>query len=372
MSIESSRTSDEMLCQFALRMTQIDLHRDPVPQLISHLQSVFPVECAAIFDADLNHVYREGNCPADLDDVLRSTCFFESAVDEPEIGLTRRVLRIGNLPIGAIMLRGEIGPLTSSSIASLVAITLDRFHSLANVSKTESARRAEQLRTTVLDSLAHAYKTPLTAIRAATTGLHEMSGFTQAQSELVQLIDEQTSVLNDLTTRLLKTAQIEARDLVLHSRTIAVAPVIENVVASFADNAAGLSLHVVLQNEELVLSCDRELLVMLLTQYVDNAVKYADTGSTVTIQAAERSRDVVFSVHSIGPAIPPADHERVFDRYFRCANSVNEVPGTGIGLSIAKHAAQTHGGDVWVTSDLEHGTTFFASLPIDSQGGHNT
>jgi two-component system sensor histidine kinase KdpD len=356
--------SAEMLYQFTLQASQLDLHREPGPQLTSLLQSIFCTEFAAIFDADLDQIYCVGNCPTDLDALIRTTYFFGSVTDEPEIGLTRRVLQIGSLPIGAMILRGEITPLTSSSLACLIAITFDRFHSLANVSKTESARRAEQLRTTVLDSLAHAYKTPLTAIRAATTGMHEMSGLSTAQSEMLQLIEEQTNLLSDLTTRLLKTAQVEARDLTLHTQKVIVASVIEDVLATLSDRLGAFSFRVVMQRDDMKLVCDRDLLIALLTQYVENALKYANPDSAITIQTIEHPSDIVFSVHSIGPVIPQADRERVFDRYFRCANSANEIPGTGIGLSIAKHATQAHGGDVWLTSDERQGTTFFASIPI--------
>jgi two-component system sensor histidine kinase KdpD len=356
-----------MLYEFALHTTQLDLHRDPGPRLASLLQSIFSIESVAIFDVDLDLIYEAGEWSADLEDLIRSTYFFESITDEPEIGLARRVLRIGNLPIGAMMLRGEISPLTSSSIACLIAITFDRYHSLANVSKTESARQAEQLRTTVLDSLAHAYKTPLTAIRAATTGLYEMSRLTPAQSDLVQLIDGQANLLNDLTTRLLETAQIETRDLALHMEMITVSSLIEDVVASFSKRIAGFPLNVIVPRDDLALFCDPNLLVALLTQYLDNAGKYAVAGSTITVQVDEHPLAIIFSVHNVGLVISQTDHELIFDRYFRCADSASQISGTGVGLSIAKHAAQAHGGDVWVTSNLEQGTTFFASLPIIRQ-----
>lgn len=361
----------ENLCEFAWNTTQLDLHREPGVQLASLIQSIFEIEAAAIFDADLHKVYQAGEWFSDLDNVVRNIYFFESVTEDPEIGLTRRVLRIGNLPIGALLLRGEISPLTSNVIASLVAITFDRYHSHANVSRTETARQVEQLRTTVLDSLAHAYKTPLTAIRAASTGLSEMGSLTSAQLELVALIDEQSRLLNDLTTRLLKTARLEASDLTLSTEMVAITPLIDDLVASFRQRLDNISFKTIVSRDDLILRCDRDLLVALLTQYVDNARKYSPAGSTVTIQAMECPGEVVFSVHNVGPVIPPADHERIFDRYFRC-ESANDVPGTGIGLSVAKRAAQAHGGDVWLTSDHERGTTFFASLLVPPDGGQSS
>jgi two-component system, OmpR family, sensor histidine kinase KdpD len=102
------------------------------------------------------------------------------------------VVRLGTVPIGSLVVRGDTSPLTNNAIASLIAITFDRYRAFANESRIETERRTEQLRATVLDSLAHAYKTPLTAIRAASTGLSEMGHLSPGQAELVALIDEQT------------------------------------------------------------------------------------------------------------------------------------------------------------------------------------
>ena len=112
-----------------------------------------------------------------------------------------------------------------------------------------------------------------------------------------------------------------------------------------------------------MLKCDRQLIVMLLTQYIDNACKYANFGTTITIRVLNAGAEAIFSVHSFGPVIPMADRERIFDRYYRSAAQSNRTPGTGIGLSVAKRVAVIHGGYVWVTSDEIEGTTFFAAIP---------
>jgi signal transduction histidine kinase len=104
-------------------------------------------------------------------------------------------------------------------------------------------------------------------------------------------------------------------------------------------------------------------MVMLLTQYIDNACKYSILGTTVTIGAVQTKAEVVFSVHSFGPVIPIADRERIFDRYYRSSNSSDRASGTGIGLAVAKRAALIHSGYVWVTSDEEEGSTFYAAIP---------
>ncbi len=358
----------QRLCNLIEKTTQLDPHRKPGPQLAVILQTLFEVEAVAILDADLNEVHRAGEWFEDLHDLLQNICIFGTVSEDPETGLSRRVLSMGNLSIGAMLLRGEVSPQTSSAIASVIAITFDRYHSFANESRNERARQTEQLRTTVLDSLAHAYKTPLTAIAAASGGLSAMGNLTPTQAGLVTLIDEQTTLLNQLTTRLLRTARLDAADLVPHAGNVAIEPVIEDVVASLREQLAGVSVKVDLSREDLSICCDRNLLVALLTQYVDNAAKYGNAGTTVTIGAREYPAEIIFSVHSLGPAIPTTDYERIFDRYYRSSIATNKVPGTGIGLSVAKRTAQAQGGHVWVTSDLEKGTTFYASLPTTPQG----
>jgi two-component system, OmpR family, sensor histidine kinase KdpD len=359
----------EQLSTFIRNTTELDTHAKPGPQLAVLVQSIFHLDSVAIFDSDLNEVYRAGEWFDRLRDLLQNICIFGTISEDPETGLTRRVLRMGKLSIGALLLRGEISPTMSNAIASVIAITFDRYHAFANETRTESARRTEQLRTTVLDSLAHAYKTPLTVISAASGGLGTMGGLSPSQSGLVGLIDEQTALLNQLTTRLLKTARLEASDLVPRAETIFIEPLIENIVASLRDQLACVSVKIEVSCEDLSIRCDRGLLTALLTQYIDNAAKYGNAGTTVTIKAAERDVEIIFSVHSFGPVIPPTDFERIFDRYYRCSVSTNMAPGTGIGLSIAKRTTQAQGGHVWVTSHSEKGTTFYASLPTVPKGG---
>jgi two-component system sensor histidine kinase KdpD len=357
----------DQLCVFIRETTRLDPHRKPGPQLAVLVQSIFQVESVAIFDADLEEVYRAGEWFDDLQDALQNICIFETVTDDPDTGLSRRVVQMGNLPIGAMLLRGETRGRMASTIASIVAITFDRYHAFANESRTESARQTEQLRTTVLDSLAHAYKTPLTAIGAASEGLSAMGSLSTAQAGLVALIDEQTKLLSRLTTRLLKTARLQASDMIPHAEKVAIAPLIEDLVASLRDQLSDFSVTISISRDDLSICCDRSLLVALLTQYVDNAAKYGIAGTVVTIRASEHAAEVIFSVHSIGPVIPAADFERIFDRYYRSSLASNKVPGTGIGLSVAKRTAQAQGGHVWVTSDAEKGTTFYASLPTAQQ-----
>jgi two-component system sensor histidine kinase KdpD len=355
------------LYEFTRRTLQMNLHMEPGPQLAELVHEIFQLEAVAVFDADLHEVYQAGIWQEDPHELAQNVYYFATCDDDPESGLGRRVVRLGTVPVGSLLVRGETTPLTNNAIASLIAITFDRYRAFANESRIETERRTEQLRSTVLDSLAHAYKTPLTAIRAASTGLGEMGRLSAGQAELVALIDEQTGLLGDLTTRLLTTARLDAGEVKIHATQVGVGPMIDEVVTSLKDRLASMKVSIRMHDENLVICCDRQLMVMLLTQYIDNACKYSVFGTVITIRVAHINAEAIFSVHSFGPVIPMADRERIFDRYYRSTTYSNRAAGTGIGLSVAKRVALIHGGYVWVTSDEMEGTTFFAAIPAPIQ-----
>ncbi|MGB7548888.1 MAG: ATP-binding protein [Terracidiphilus sp.] len=355
------------LFEFTRRTLQMNLHVEPGAQLAELVHEIFALEAVVVFDADLHETYQAGIWNDDPQEQAQNVYYFETSDDDPQTGISRRVVRLGTVPIGSLVVRGETSPLTNNAIASLIAITFDRYRAFANESRIETERRTEQLRSTVLDSLAHAYKTPLTAIRAASTGLGEMGHLSPAQAELVSLIDEQAGVLSDLTARLLTTARLDAGEVAIHAVEVGVASMIDEVVAGLRDRLASMKVAIDLPDDGLLLCCDRQLMIMLLTQYIDNACKYSIYGTTITIRAVRARAEVIFSVHSFGPVIPIADRERIFDRYFRSATSSNRAAGTGIGLSVAKRVALIHGGYVWVTSDEDEGTTFYAAIPAPAQ-----
>jgi two-component system sensor histidine kinase KdpD len=351
------------LYEFTRRTLQMNLHLEPGPQLVELVHEIFALEAVAVFDADLHDVYQAGYWVVDPQEVAQNVYYFETTDDDPVTGLGRRVVRLGTVPVGSLVVRGDTTPLTNNAIASLIAITFDRYRAFANESRIETERRTEQLRATVLDSLAHAYKTPLTAIRAASTGLGEMGRLSPGQADLVGLIDEQSGLLNDLTNRLLTTARLDAGEVTIHATPVSVGSMIEEVVDCLRDRLASMKVFIDLKDDNLVVCCDRQLMVMLLTQYVDNACKYSIFGTTISIRVVHVNNEAIFSVHSYGPVIPMEDRERIFNRYYRSTTSSNRASGTGIGLSVAKRAALIHGGYVWVTSEENEGTTFFAAIP---------
>ena len=366
----TNSTTAEMhdLFEFTRSTLQMNLGVKPGPQLAEQVRKMFRLDAVALFDADLQEVYEAGKWKSDPNELVQNVYHFETTDDDPDTGVSRRVVRLGTVPIGSLVVRGEVSPLTVSTLAAVIAITFDRYRATANESRIEAEREAERMRSTVLDSLAHAYKTPLTAIRAASSGLAEMGKLSRGQAELVALIDEQASLLSELTTRLLTTARLgegnaEEPPRELRIERVGAESLVAEVMAGLGERVVAADVRIAIAPEGLEFACDRELVAMLLTQYVDNACKYSDAGSTIRVTIERSGNEVIVSVHSFGALIPAADRERIFDRYYRSSASATRAAGTGIGLSIAKRAALAHGGSVWVASDETVGSTFFAAIP---------
>jgi two-component system sensor histidine kinase KdpD len=369
----SSEFEIRNLYEFTRRTLQMNLNEKPGPQLANHVLDLFGLDAAAIFDADLQEVYQAGRWAVDPSEMAQNVYHFETSDNDPHTGIGRRVIRLGAVPVGSLVVRGDLSPLTNNALAALIAVTFDRYRATANENRIEAEREAERMRSTVLDSLAHAYKTPLTAIRAASSGLAEMGHLSPAQAELVALIDEQASLLNELTTRLLTTARLEepgtgGTGLSLQVEIVGAASLFEEAMAT-CERCAGAAIRVEAA-PDLAFPGDRRLLTMLLAQYLDNACKYSDAGSVIALRAERTNSEVLLSVQSFGPVIPLQDRERIFDRYFRSSAATERAAGTGIGLSIAKRAALAHGGSVWVSSDEREGTTFYAAIPWAAADSH--
>ena len=355
------------LYELTHRTLQLDLHVEPGPRLAELIRETFALEAVAIFDRDLHAVYEAGQWSQNPGELAQNVYYFETSSDDEATGISRRVLRLGTVPIGSLVLRGQTSPLMNDAIADLAAITFDRYRATANESRIEAEREAERMRTAVLDGLAHAYKTPLTAIRAAASGLQEMQRLSPAQADLVALIDEQAQQLSELTTRLLRTARLAGGEegrlaYELHISSVCVTELMQEAWTLLDKRTPDARME--LPDEEISLLCDHQLISLLLTQYLENACKYSDAGTPIVLRAERAGAEVIFSVQNFGPVIPQADRERIFDRFFRSASGVAHAAGTGIGLSVAKRAALAHGGSVWAASGAEDGTTFFAAIPL--------
>jgi two-component system, OmpR family, sensor histidine kinase KdpD len=282
--------------------------------------------------------------------------------DDPNVGTSRRVLRLGTTPIGAMVLRGwDIDPLLADAVASLAAIAFERARSLENEKRAEASRNIEQLRTAVLDGLAHAFKTPLTAIQTASSGLLAIGEMTETQTELVSIIDGEAGMLSKLATRLLQTAALEAKQVRLSRSRFSAVALIESLIQT-QEQSVRNRIEVIAASPLIFVEADAELIRLAVLQLVDNAVKYSKIDSKIQVSVAQGEVETLISVINSGVAIRAEERERVFERFYRGADAVRGPAGTGLGLSIVKKVAEAHQGRTWVECEGDK-TSFVFALP---------
>src|SRR6202011_4453897 len=179
-------------------------------------------------------------------DEVRATYLLEHHENDLAHGVFKRVLRVGTRPIGALCLvnsssNSGIDSRSVDAIASLSAIALERAHSFMAESSAEAAKWSEQLRSTVLDGLAHAFKTPLATIQTASSGLLEIGSLGHAQKELTSLINQEAVRLVDLTTQVLQTARLDEGQLKVDYQEVCIKPFLE---LCYEENRQGLAEHI--------------------------------------------------------------------------------------------------------------------------------
>lgn len=361
----------QRLYELARNILLVDRHEPQGPQIVRYIQEAIGVEAVALFDSLSLQTSAAGKSAPDIQEAARQAWVTDKGEDDMPAGVWSRVLRVGDRGTGAIAMRGgQLSAIVADAVASIAAIALERSRSLEKETRAEAARQSEQLRTAVLDALAHAFKTPLTTILAASSGLLDGGTLNNQESELVTLIDDQAVVLNDLTTRLLQTARLEGAEMRLRREEISVGELIDEVLEPFAGYLKNRPPRIEIEDRDSPVLVDTHLMEMALRQLIDNAIKYSNPGSTIRIAAAEAAGagegegEVVISVHNEGPAIRPEDRQRIFERFYRSPGTEHRAPGTGLGLSITKKIAEAHRGRVWVGNE-EAGATFFLALPFD-------
>jgi two-component system, OmpR family, sensor histidine kinase KdpD len=347
-------------------------------QLVHLIVNAFELSSASLWDAREARVDSAGPTCIPEDEV-RGTLLHHGHFDDEASKRFLRALLVGSRAIGAIGILGGssnkivIDGRTADAIASLAALALERSHSFRAESEAEAARQSEQLRSALLDGLAHAFKTPLSTIQAASSGLLEIGSLTPAQQDLVSLINQESVRLGDLTTQALETARIDGDRLDVKKEQVFVQALFEDISEHYSHYFSGHQLHVQNDTHNTFVWADGRLLRLALLELVDNASKYADPRAPIRLSASCAGLEVSLSVQNEGSYIDPHERRRIFRRFYRSPGSQHRAPGTGIGLSFVKRIAEAHSGHVWVESEATTGTTFFLALPISAkeiQNGH--
>jgi two-component system, OmpR family, sensor histidine kinase KdpD len=345
----------------------IDRGREMGTQLTHLIEDVFRADAVALWDAREARMDKAGRGMI-VEDEVCSIYYDELSENDLSACRFKRVLHLGTRAVGALYLAGSaktscLDSRSADAIASLAALALERTHSFLSESNAEAARRSDQLRSTVLDGLAHAFKTPLATIQTAGSGLMQSPSLGATEKELASLIEEEAVRLATLTNKVLETAELEEADFRIDYEGIELDEFLRECREAFRPIVTSERLLLTNRSALRHLWADRRLLQMALLQIVDNAAKYACPGSAITMAVDSTDSEVIFSLQNEGSYVAPEERLRIFDRFYRSADAQHKAPGTGIGLTVTRRIAEAHRGRVWVDSTPEATTTLFLALP---------
>ncbi len=252
----------------------------------------------------------------------------------------------------------------SDALSNLADLALDRARASEDRSRMESSQRGEQLRNTVLNALAHNFKTPLTCIKAAASMLRRSPSLTDEDGrDLVIAIDEEADRLAKLINESLDLARIEAHRMNPRREECDVHGTIQKVVERMSRYLGGRFVTVKIPHDLPLVDGDQFLLEQMFTQILDNAWKYSRPGGAIQVHANSAGQRVTVTIQNEGGRIPESERELIFDRFYRGSGHRSKVEGTGLGLAIARSIAEVHGGALWLDQETG-GPAFRFLLPI--------
>jgi signal transduction histidine kinase len=217
--------------------------------------------------------------------------------------------------------------------------------------------------------MAHEFKTPLTSVIAATTSLlADPDQPAWSRAELLKIADEEAKHLQDLIDDTVEMGRLDTPDIRVHRELSDVGAIVREVVASMRNEIDGRPVDVVC-DENPSISIDRRLVKLAVKQLVDNALKYSPANAPVTVRVHNGS-GVTVAITDHGKGIPVQEQTRIFERLYRSPSVRSQIPGSGLGLSIAQSIVRAHHGDLIVTSRPGE-TTFRLTLPADQKAGHS-
>jgi two-component system, OmpR family, phosphate regulon sensor histidine kinase PhoR len=231
-----------------------------------------------------------------------------------------------------------------------------------DITRTE---RLENIRQEFLSNVSHELRTPLTAIIAFVETLENGAMEDPESSQrFLSIIRKNASRMHGLIDDILELTAIEGGNVRLRAAPVELYALVEEVCESFAAKAA--AQNVLLENNvppQVMVHADERRLEQMLTNLIDNGIKFSREQGTVAISYESGTRDKIL-VKDNGDGIPAQHLERLFERFYRVDRARSrDLGGTGLGLAIVKHLALLHGGEVTVTSELGKGTTLIIHLP---------
>jgi two-component system, OmpR family, sensor histidine kinase KdpD len=354
----------ERLYQTSRRILLLNSSAEPGAVIASSIRETFGLGAVQLFDAQPAVIHGSGECTADAEHMTRDAWIAGSNTFDEKTKSWYCVMNIGVQPIGGIGLIGTgMTKSTAVALTSLSAIALERARILQKELRAQADRQTEQLRASVLDDLAHQFKTPLTVARAASAGLLALGGLSALQTECVNVIDHQARKLDDLASRLLRSAAIESAEFKPHRKALLLSALAQAAIRKLESAADRERVRVYAPGGEAPVLADRELILTSITQLMDNAFKYSDPGSPIEITLTPKEGQTALTVRSKGLILARTDRERIFERFYRAPETRHLPSGTGLGLSIVKKIVESHDGHVWAEGEAGYGTAVSISLP---------
>jgi two-component system sensor histidine kinase KdpD len=362
------RAEIERLYSFSQRLLTIE----SVPELLNlvpgHITEIFGSRGAAMYVSDRDDVYRSSPQTHEIEtEQLRAAAARGQPLFNRESGVALVPLRLGVRSVGAIGVSGAaLSHESLDALSTLVAIAIERTRAIENVGKAEASREHEKLHSAILDSIAHEFRTPLTAIKASVTSLLTGTFDRTQQNELLTVINEESDRMNHLVEEATQMARLESHQVELSRKPHYLSEAIEQALEAGKKVIGAHPVKLDIADGLPPLEFDLELISTVVLQLLENAAKYSPPEAPIHISAEKSGDQVVVSIADCGPGIDEMEQSLIFDKFYRGRDQRYSVQGTGMGLAIAKAVVEAHGGSITLTSQLGQGSVFSFNLPINA------
>ncbi len=230
----------------------------------------------------------------------------------------------------------------------------------------EQLEQVETMRRRLIGDVAHELRTPLTAIKGSTEGL--MDGVLPANDETYQQIHNEAERLNKLVNDLQELSRVESKAISLDIHPLDVSSLMQTTRKrmQFQFDEKRVALNLSLPHAPILVLADEDRVLQILTNLLGNALQYTPENGTVTVTIEREKLFAKFTIRDTGIGIPAEFLTHIFDRFYRVDKSRSRAHGgSGIGLTIAKHLVEAHGGKIWAESEGENkGSVFIFTLPV--------
>ncbi len=356
----------QQMYDFSRALMLRDDERGLPDQITQKVSELFGLHDVAFYHREADAVYAIDSPDSQLQELaLREVARTGQIWRKPESAAFIAPVRLGGRCLGSLGVAGStrISEVALQAIAQLTAIAMERAKAQEVAVRAEAARQNQQLKSTLLDALAHEFKTPLTSIKAAATTVLSRKRVDEWEQDLLTVIDEETDHLNDLVNEAIELARIDVGPVKLKRELSSAEELISSITAQLRRLTEG-RLEVTVERDLPGIEIDRRLSELALRQLLNNALKYSPPSSPIQITAERQNNFIVIGVSNSGPGIAKSEQDLIFEKFYRGRGVRARIPGTGMGLTIAKEIAEAHGGSIWLNSEPGRGAQFYFTLPI--------